>query len=405
MGSIWETFTIAFKAIMTNKVRSFLTMLGVIIGVGSVVMLTAIGNGLSALVTAEFNELGANTLLVFPSDIFGEDGGFSSEQTASSLANSKLRQSQVNDLLRLREYVDQAVPFNFQADKVSFQSEEKSVTVLGTTQEFENAFNTPTEKGSFFSEADNRSAERVVVLGYSVADELFGNIEPVGKRVKIGGQTYKVAGVAEKKGGGFGGPSFDTYVYIPLETFFNSYDTNSIVRIIVKTKDPQQIDASIEAIEKTLAKTLEDDEFSVVDQSEILDTINQILGAVTVAFGGIAAISLVVGGIGIMNIMLVSVTERTREIGLRKALGATPNIILLQFLIEAAVLSVLGGGIGVGLAFLGTIIATQFEVPAVVTPQAILLAFGVSTIVGLVFGAAPARRASKLSPIEALRYE
>lgn len=402
---MFDALSMALKAIMTNKVRAFLTMLGVIIGVFSVVMLTSIGNGLSAFVTKEFNELGANNLLVFPSDIFGEDGGFSSEESASSIANSKLSLANVNDILRLRTLVNEVVPFNFQSDKISFQGEDKSVTVLGTTFEYSAAYNTPMEKGEFFTEADDRSGERVVALGYTVAEELFGNVDPIGKRVKIGGQTYKVVGVAVKKGGGFGGPSFDTYVYVPLRTFFASYDTDKILRLIVKVKDTQDLEVATKEIEKVLARRLEDDEFSVVDQSEILDTINQILGTVTIAFGGIAAISLLVGGIGIMNIMLVSVTERTREIGLRKALGATPNTILLQFLIESAVLSVLGGAIGVGLAFLGTLAVQQFDIPAAITTDAVLLAFGVSTTVGLVFGAAPARRAAQLSPIEALRYE
>jgi putative ABC transport system permease protein len=233
---------------------------------------------------------------------------------------------------------------------------------------------------------------------------LFGSIDPIGKKVNLGNQSFTVSGVVEKKGSGFGGPGFDTFVYMPMTTFSKFYDNDSIVRIIIKTTTTEQMEEHKKNIEKLLLKTLEEDDFSVVDQAELLASINQILGVLTAALGGIASISLVVGGIGIMNIMLVSVTERTREIGLRKALGATPNMILLQFLIEAAVLSLLGGMIGVGLAFLGTF-ALQSFVPAAVTWDAVLLAFGVSTIVGLIFGAAPARRAAQLSPIEALRYE
>ena len=399
-----DIFSIALRAILANKIRAFLTMLGVIIGVGSVVLLTSIGTGLSAFVTQEFNELGANTLIIFPTDIFGEGGGFSSEQAATSIANSKLKLRNVSDLNRLREFVDETAPFNFQSAKVSYRSEEKSITILGSTHNFASAYNIPIERGKFFDESDADGAKRVIVLGYDIADELFGTIDPVGKKIKVSGQTYKVVGVAEKKGGGFGGPSFDTYAYIPLESFFNLFDTDSIVRIIVKTKSTNNLKEAVAAIEAELGKRLEKDEYSVVDQSEILSTINQILSVLTVGLGGIAAISLVVGGIGIMNIMLVSVTERTREIGLRKALGATPNIIMVQFLIEAALLSVIGGLIGIALAFVGTL-AMQPFIPAVITGQSVALAFGVSTAVGLIFGAAPARRAANLSPIEALRYE
>jgi len=399
-----SVFLVALRAIFVNKMRSFLTMLGVIIGVASVVLLTSIGNGLSAFVTEQFNELGANTLIIFPGDVFGEGGRISSETTATSLANSKLTQREVGRLERLREHVAEVAPFNLQSDTASVGKNKKSVTILGTTANYEQAFNATAEKGRFFLDSENDDGKRVIVLGNEIAAELFGAVDPVGKRVTVGDQSYRVTGVIEKKGGGFGGPSPDTYIYMPLKTFFRSYDTTAIIRIIVKTKTIERLDEHMAAIDNELQKSLDADKFSVIDQSEILGSINQILSVLTIALGGIASISLVVGGIGIMNIMLVSVTERTREIGLRKALGATPNLILLQFLIEAAILSFFGGLIGITIAFIGTL-AIQSFIPAKVTLDAVMLAFGVSSLVGLIFGAAPARRAASLSPIEALRYE
>jgi putative ABC transport system permease protein len=396
---------IALKAIWINKSRSFLTMLGVIIGVGSVVMLTSIGTGLQSYIKDQFDELGANTILVYPGDPFGEGGGFNRENQLNALANSKLEMKDVSDIKKIREFVDTAIPFITNSEQIAYRGEEITVTIVGSTEEYPDAQgNTSAEKGRFFNKLENDSKEKVIVIGYDVAEEIFGKIDPIGKRVKLGNQSYKVIGVQEKSGSGFGGPSLDTYVFIPIETYFKQFDSKKIVEIIVKTKSADNIPEAIAAIEKQMLKKYDSDEFSVFDQSEILETINEILGVLTIALGGIASISLVVGGIGIMNIMLVSVTERTREIGLRKALGATPKLILWQFLIEAAILSILGGLIGLLIAFLGTL-AIQAYFPAKVTLNAVLLAFGVSTAVGLVFGAAPAKRASELSPIEALRYE
>lgn len=399
-------FTLAFKAILLNKVRSFLTMLGVIIGVGSVVLLTSIGTGLQAYVTEQFANLGTNTLYVVPGNPFGEGGGFSgSEATFIDSTKVLLDRQQFERILRNnRQLITTGTINAYSTGEAKYRNTTKKVTLYGVLPSYESVQNTKAAKGEWFTEIDEKSSDRVVMLGHKIATELFGSVDPVNKKIKIEGQSYTVKGVLEEKGGGFGGPSFDNYVYLPLNTLFDDFNTRLIDSFVFSVKDQTQVSLAKDNIEKAMLNDLEEDEFTVFDQTQLLETINSILGALTAGLGGIAAISLLVGGIGISNIMLVSVTERTREIGLRKALGATPNLILAQFLIEAALLSVIGGLIGLLIAFGGSLIVQNFF-PARVTLEAIILAFSVSTAVGLIFGAAPARQAAKLSPIEALRYE
>jgi putative ABC transport system permease protein len=241
-------------------------------------------------------------------------------------------------------------------------------------------------------------------MGYTIAHDLFPNGNPLNRSVVIKGKNYKVVGVIDKKGGSMGGPDQDNQVYAPLGVVFNLNGNQNLAEIMVKTQSKDTVTSTKAALTKLLLKKYDKDAFTVFDSSQLLSSINSIISTLTIALTGIAAISLVVGGIGIMNIMLVTVSERTREIGLRKAIGAYPRAILLQFLFEAMILSGIGGFVGIVLGALGTMGINSFF-PARITFGSVALAFGVSFMVGIVFGVAPARKASKLSPIEALRYE
>lgn len=400
-----QIIQLALKSILINKSRSFLTMLGVIIGVGSVVLLTSIGTGLQAYISDQFSSLGGSIVFVSPGNPFGEGGGFGGESTFIEAQKPILKRTYFQEVLRKnRKSIKDGVVSGLGVGEAKYRETTKKVTLYGVTASYERVNKAEPEKGTWFTELDDTKSERVVMLGNKIAEELFGEVDPVGKKFRIDSRTYSVSGVLEEQGGGFGGPSFDNYVYIPFNTLQDDFNIELIDSFSFEAVDTNSVEQAKKDIEATLSQYLEDDEFTVYDQAQLLETINSILGVLTAALGGIAAISLVVGGIGIMNIMLVSVTERTREIGLRKALGATPNTILLQFLIEAALLSILGGLIGLLIAYLGSL-AIQPFFPARVTMQAVMLAFGVSTAVGLIFGVAPARKAAQLSPIEALRYE
>lgn len=396
----------AFTSIFRNKTRSFLTTLGVVIGVLSVILLTSIGNGLTVFIERQFQNLGSNLLIVTPGEIVKSDGGgFSQQEAALSFANSKLTIGDSKNLERAGYPITMTVPLAGGNGEARTPRGKRSGMIVGTTPGYSLVRNTKAEKGRFLNESDVAGNRKVVVIGSKIADKLFAPGNPVGQFMTINRLRFEVIGVAEAKAAGsFGGPDIDSFMYVPITTSKSALGIDKIMEILVQSASKEQLDKTKNLINSTLVKRLDAKDFAVTDQSEILKTIQTILSTLTVGLAGIAAISLVVGGIGIMNIMLVAVSERTREIGLRKALGATPSNIMLQFLIESAALSTLGGLIGILLGVLGTLAIRPFF-PATPAMGSILLAFAVSLATGVIFGVYPARKAAQLSPIEALRYE
>jgi len=393
----------SFKSILKNKSRTILTSLGIIIGVTSVILLTSIGNGLKIYITQQFDSLGANSIFITPGKVFNDNGGFSQ---GGMMMTTSFTQKDVTNLNRkLKNSVIMPVNATF-ADIKSANAIKKQAEVDGTNEAYgkNNNIIPSTGNGRWFTEEENSKKTSVVVLGYKIAQTLFPKSSAVGKKIIIKGKNLKVIGVVDKKGASMGGPSVDDAVYAPFSVVSGLAGNDDVNTIMVKAPSKEAMDSTKKQITAIFLEKYDKDAFSVFDSSQLLSSINSIINILTIALTGIAAISLVVGGVGIMNIMLVSVTERTREIGLRKAIGAYPRAILIQFLIEAVILSCFGGFVGVILGSLGTLAISNFF-PAKVTISSILVAFGVSSAVGIIFGVAPARKASKLSPIEALRYE
>jgi putative ABC transport system permease protein len=412
---IFESLRIAMRALAANKLRSILTMLGIIIGVGAVIALMSLGRGVEKFVTDQFAGLGSNLLFITPGQI--SDGPPTLRQGQVKL----LTLSDMNALLEsgLAPDVKDVSGVYQGAGKVERGGQEMSITVNATTPDFDEVRNWKTILGEFFTQDDFDQRQRVILLGTEVYDELFpGDEFPVDQTVALNGMNFRVIGVMESKGGGGPGGSQDRAVFLPLttaqdrlfkqKTVSGDYGLNVIYASVV-SKD--RVDAAQEEIatlmrERRGIEYLDQDDFAIFSQADIISVFGDILGALTVFLGAIAAISLVVGGIGIMNIMLVSVTERTREIGLRKAVGAKRADVLIQFLIESMTLSAFGGAIGVAVGWgLAELVRTFSGFQAVVGVDAIVLSLVVSTAVGLFFGIFPAYRASRLNPIDALRYE
>ncbi len=389
-----QTIKIALRGILDNKLRSFLTMLGIIIGVTSVIALVSIGQGATSQVTEQIQSLGSNLLTV---NIMGRG------------ANTTLS---YKDAMEFAEspYISGVAPVVTGNATVKHANKNSSVQIQGTNADFLTVRNYKFSQGRFITPADVNMRQKVAILGSQIAEDLFGLVNPIGQEVKIGGQIFKVVGILESSSSMMG--SNDEEIYIPITVAERLLQSRGIRVIYIQAASKDTVSQATEEISSKLSrmfKTNPDSDFQsyrILDQTEMLDTINQTTGVLTMMLGGIAAISLLVGGIGIMNIMLVSVTERTREIGIRKALGARKRDIMSQFLIESLVISGIGGIIGIITGFLlSRGIAQLIGINAKTTYSVTAIAFSFSMMVGVFFGIYPANKASSLKPIEALRYE
>lgn len=405
--NFWAVFKVAARALARNKMRSALTTLGIIIGVSAVIALVSIGQGAQFMVQRQISSFGSNLIFVMPQNV---------TQNGANIATgggNSLTLEDVEAIGRELPGVAAASPMMNSNRQGIYGNQNWNLRIQGTNEKFSLIRNWPIARGSFFTDADVRTAARVIVLGKTVADKLFPGEDPVGKDMRVGNLQFRVLGVLAEKGSTFGNDQDDTSV-VPYTTVQRKLMQRTILSV-GQAMVSASSERSAALAETQIAELLrqrhgisedEPDDFRIQNMSDVAAASGQVLSIMTTLLAGIAGISLLVGGIGIMNIMLVSVTERTREIGIRMAVGARPNYIRLQFLMESVVLSLTGGFVGMligGLAAAG--FAWYMEWPGLVSTLAVTIAFSFSTAIGVFFGYYPAHKAAALDPIEALRYE
>lgn len=400
-----ESIEVAIEGLAANKMRAVLTMLGVIIGVGAVIAMLAIAQGAKEQTMQHIQSMGTNVLMVMAGQSRQGPvmGGLGSVQ-ALTLADCEVIQAKCPSVVAVAPEVRQSM-------QVKYKDINTNTTIFGTSPDYPSVRNYKLQEGRWFLTREMRGSQKVAVIGPTTATNLFGEVSPVGKTINIGGSGFKIVGLTAPKGtGGFGDP--DDQIFIPVTTAMRRmFGVDYIRNISVQSKSMALMNQANNEIAEVLRKRHrirdgEEDDFRIFNQADIMEMAEQTSQIFTLLLAGIASVSLLVGGIGIMNIMLVSVTERTREIGIRKAMGARRQDILLQFLIESLVLSLMGGSIGVlfglgGSALVGVLTGWSISVSL----QSVLLSFSFAAIVGIFFGLYPARQASFLSPIDALRYE
>ncbi|MFO7807094.1 MAG: ABC transporter permease [Candidatus Moraniibacteriota bacterium] len=401
---------------MSEKLRSFLTILGIIIGVASVIVIMAIGNSAQSLILNQIESAGSNLIVVLP--------GASNEQGPPAAAFGITVKTLIEEDLEAIKgspelpEISNGAGYVKGSEVVSKGDKSKIVDILGTTTDYLSVENTKVEKGRFFSKTESQSLSKVAVLGSEIADDIFDNKNPLNEKIKIKKQYYKVIGVLEQRGvSAFGVSDQDNGIIIPLKTAQKKVlgvDYLNFIRL--ETSRPEFVESSKKSIENLLLDRhgIDDPEkkdFSVRDQASALETVRNVTDVVRYFLLTVGAVALLVGGVGIMNIMLISVNQRIKEVGLRKAVGAKKKDVLLQFLVESATVSVIGGlfgvFLGVVISFITAIIAQQlgYDWPFLISFSSIIIALVVSLVVGIIFGVYPAKKASEISPMEALRYE